>query len=340
MSQTQIDKWNKLAECPFNETVRFVFRLNEKELLILLQTAFVGLRIGWFIGLAWTYNIQHNTYHKKNLLSTKLFKNVGCKYATTALDTNKSLLYLFGENGHVNEVNLKTLEWKKCSHKFHDGSHARSLFIKGKFHIFGGWENVNSHFIWCPKEQNLKKICDLKTLKPGAVRMFDMHYLKSRDSVLLLYGKRQDVKLYKDYGMDSKLYLYSLLTKQCESLPIKLLINIKFSESVLTRDEKYVILCGGGHFYVVNLKEMSIIKKEISVPCIQTGKMIIVSDEKVEELLSFGYIRNCWNLPSFSNIIYPPFYLTQLMNSYFTKEMIHMISAASHFSINVDKIIV
>eukprot|EP01084_Bolivina_argentea_P182288 314718_1 len=156
-------KWNQLCNPPFHNYVANMFVLNENELLIVPEH--VNDSDQYFstsVSELWKYNIDNDTY--SNVVASTNVKN---RWYSASLNDDKSLLYLFGESGHIIQINLKTKKVTISNRKFHDGTHSQTLFINGKFHIFGGWKIENkSHFIWDENKQNLIEIYKFETMEP------------------------------------------------------------------------------------------------------------------------------------------------------------------------------
>eukprot|EP01084_Bolivina_argentea_P313128 542222_1 len=101
MAQTH---WTTRATPLFKPYTRVshIFKLNETELLIVLMCSIDNKLVS-----LWLYNFLNEK--KTEVFKASCFLGLDdiCHY-TSALDNNKSLLYLFGENGKIMKINLKT----------------------------------------------------------------------------------------------------------------------------------------------------------------------------------------------------------------------------------------
>ena len=79
------------------------------------------------------------------------------RYHTTSINNDKTLLYIYNEQGNIIEVDLINGIFNISSESYHDGSHSRSLYINNEFNIFGGWyrSTAKSHYILNKKEKKL-----------------------------------------------------------------------------------------------------------------------------------------------------------------------------------------
>ena len=59
----------------------------------------------------------------------------------------------------VTEKVIITGIFTKSHKEYHDGAHCKTLFINGKFHVFGGWNCENkAHYVWNEIDKDLKEI--------------------------------------------------------------------------------------------------------------------------------------------------------------------------------------
>eukprot|EP01084_Bolivina_argentea_P069844 127017_1 len=202
MTQSQIN-WTKNTNPSFSSSVSHIFKLNETELLIL---------VGWHtFDSLWTYNILNKNYTKMfDVLALFEIELDEVYNYTASLDNKKLLLYLFGENGKIVKINLRTEQIELSSQIYHDGSCSKSLFINNQFHIFGGWDKKDkSHFIWNENKQHLVGICKFEQIE-NTLYAHSIQYSKSKNSILIIQY------------MSKQIYLYSLSTNKITQFPMNL----------------------------------------------------------------------------------------------------------------------
>ena len=75
-------------------------------------------------------------------------------YNTTSIDSIKQTIYMFTGCGKIMEIDLETKGWKTSTDTFGRSYHSNSIFINGKYCIFGALEkNKEGYLCWDPKTQ-------------------------------------------------------------------------------------------------------------------------------------------------------------------------------------------
>ena len=114
---------------------------------------------------------------------------------------------------------------------------------------------------------------------------------------------------------------------------------------VSTKNDRYVILLGGygndQSIYIYDVKH-NVFKKS-KIKCQQRGEFnaLITNDMDRNNLLTFGYINNCYKLDNFSNVQLLPLYLIKIVAKYAFNQQIYLMSIhnGSRFKFNVDHIL-
>ena len=275
----------------------------------------------------WIYKIKQNCWIKWITFETQ------CNFATISVNDDETKLYMFGDPGFVIKIDLKTKEFIQSDQEFHDGSHCRSLFIDGKFHIFGGWDiKDKSHFIWNEKEQKLiemHKFDDIEDTK--YLHEQSMIYLPSTNKVLIMQIRRNSI------------YSYSLITNKCKQIAsLDSDIFDTFDQAVFTKDGKYAIclFLTDRKIAVIDLQSFKLNKSKIESLDTVAG-ICIVDDPERNDIMTHGFIRSCWNLVDFSNMVYPPDDIIKIISIFISCEMLYMLSAdhSVFFRISMDHIL-
>ena len=283
----------------------------------------------------WKYTIKQNKWIK-----SYDFPMEKCGYPTAALNHDKSTLYIFGDPGFILIMDLKNGKFMQTERKFHDGSHCRSLFINGQFHVFGGWdEEAKAHFVWNENLKNLIKIHDFNGMQHMTrLTSQQMIYLPSKQSALIIPSD----------GYHH--FLYSLETNKCDELSVKSddenLTERLISAAVITKGEKYII-CAGGRFqnrgiYVIDTETWKIYDPKIKCELSYVSACISNNDYKAE-MSVFGYIRYCWKLFELSgmDIDYPPRDVINMIKSFISYEIMYILDSTNKnlWSVHVDQIL-
>eukprot|EP01084_Bolivina_argentea_P017119 31973_1 len=312
--------------------------LNNEELLIVPYTTGANL--------LYKYNIKNNEFYPY----LKYPNGLDTRYNTASLNTNKTLLYILNTNGKVIEVDLK----KETFTTFNGysagvgfgmllcGAHAKSLFINGQFHVFGGWyRQTASHFIWDKQQQILKEIYKYKFI--------DINHALHKHAVLHIKRRKSVLIIVESQSFSDKIYEYSLMTNECNLLPLKLTDEMFDPYCVVSKNEQFVIINGNNSsdkctINILDLKQMVIRESKVNIPmCDETRVLqpVIINDDNMDELCVFGYVHKLWKLPQFTNMQQIPFYLIKLIKCWYSNEIIHIFntSGPGHWAINLDEIL-
>eukprot|EP01084_Bolivina_argentea_P092007 165585_1 len=275
----------------------------------------------------WNYNINNNSF-------TKWFecpKDIVCKHQTSALNEDKTILYMFGELGEIITVDLKTGKFTVVNdERYHDGSHSKSLFINGQFHIFGGWVNVNkSHFIWNEEEKQLIEMYKFKEMKNiGPLHRHSVMYCASQNTVLIIHWA------------NCTIYSYSLNTNECIQLPFEPSEHFKkyFEQAILTSNEQFVIcfINSASEIDILDLKTLTLKKSKVSMP-VSNGQIYLClrSNKGRADKVTNGYIRKYFDFV----LNFIPNDIIGIIQSFVCFEVIHLFNEESHLTINVDVLI-
>ena len=318
--------WQFLTDLPQTLTTHSkILVLNDDEIL-----AYYGDSAG-----TWTTKYPFCKYKisKNEWIEWFSLKALNCSYATCAFNHDKSKLYMFGDPGYIHKIDLETKEYTTSQQKYHDGSHSRSLFVNGQYHIFGGWgDEYKSHYIWNEEEQDLMEICKFDaSMIRGRLTAHSIFYLSSKQSILVI--PRYDA---------GNIALYSLATNKYDELHYEAKERNTIC-SVLTEDERYVICftSKGIQFireiFILDLNTMRFGKSKIESP--KARSVCIINDNYKREMCVFGYIRKCWNLPEFSGIDEAPNDIVMLIKSFVSFEMIYVLTPREFMCISVDDIL-
>ena len=323
------NQWDSLQhpsfDCISPSTYTNILLLNENELLMFDGASdYKGKQYALC-----KYNIKQNKWCKW----LKYPQHLRTNYATGSLNHDGSKLYIFGEAGHVFKFDLRSGQVIKSIKPFHDGTHCRSLFINGEFHIFGGWMSLNAaHFIWNEEDQDLKRIHDFdEEIATEDLTLHSVMYLSSKNTVLIM-----------PY-ISKSIYSYSLTTNECVQLELNVdKVSKAWAYAVLTGDKRYVILFSiDKSIYTLNLDTFDITKSKIICPFTNLGAVCIGNDNQNKVLVTFGYIRQCWKMSQFAEVRELPIDIIGIIKAYTLFETIYILDAKheTFWSINVDKLL-
>lgn len=326
--------WKSLQKFPVQGWVSIGFAspliLNDNELLV----------------VPWTdkskYLLKYIISENKCLKWIKYPTDLKSNYHTASLNESKTILYIYGNSCRVIEVDLITQTFKESPRKYHDGSYCRSLIINDKFHIFGGWmPEDNEHYIWDKNKQILESIYKFDEIElirhggsddgtPESMRDVYVQYLPSKNAILIIPGYTT-----------TYVYMYYPDKWDCRHKWDLTLDNEKRdADCVITADERFVIIFTR-RIQIIDLYKMCLRKTDIRPPNNKsTNKAVIRNDKYLQNIITFGFVRNCWKYPAFKGIDLLPVYLTKIIEKYYHYEVVHvLIEGGSHWTISVDRII-
>eukprot|EP01084_Bolivina_argentea_P100609 180588_1 len=194
-----------------------------------------------------------------------------------------------------------------------------------EIHIFCG-ETSNKYLIWKPNaidyelKHTFKEFQSLSN--PGLV------YLPNQNKLLLLGG--YDHRKWKETSINS-IYSFDFLkdkwTKESATLP-------KSMESfgcVVTTNEKYILMFGGSYnyvtmddIYIMDTLSMTIVKSNMKCPNNGDFYAHLEFGFMSNDLIVFGFIRNCWNRQEFVGLRKPSDDIIEMIQMFHFTEIIHL----------------
>ncbi len=120
--------------------------------------------------------------------------------------------------------------------------------------------------------------------------------------------------------------LYSYNRKQNEWLDVNVKIPaIDIGACVITGDQRYILNFGNQHIYVIDLMGKKCFESKIVAPCEQWYDVVIIKNNLRSELITFGFVRKCWNEYGIGLDIFPPQYIVRLIQLWVLHEDIHIM---------------
>eukprot|EP01084_Bolivina_argentea_P111923 199636_1 len=270
------------------------------------------------------YDIVKNKWFK---LQLNIPKDITATNVTSAFDQKTQNLYIyfgnkssFDQKAKIIKTNLKTNETNITNNVRNVGHSGRGIVLNDQFHMIGGCSSSTEHLLWDGNE--LKSQFDFSIGKSLHVSFFyfsqpGIAHIPSKNSLLCIGG-------YSGKCHDW-IYLYNTKCKTWTKLSQRLPVPMWFCGCVVSRNQKYVILLGGDYtdtIYVLDVATMKFRKSSIICPEKACVHAINMYDAEKDMLLTFGYIRNIFNLPQCNAMSFPPIYLINIISSYYSNEWI------------------
>ena len=120
---------------------------------------------------------------------------------------------------------------------------------------------------------------------------------------------------------------------------------------VKTRNERFIIILGGfdaqsngcDDIYIYDTNNNLFSQSKISCPAKSGFYATISNDPEGDELITFGFINDCYKSNNFQNVQVLPFYLIQLISHWLCIQEIYLlqygVKGGGHWKIDVDDIL-
>jgi hypothetical protein len=151
-----------------------------------------------------------------------------------------------------------------------------------------------------------------------------------------------------DGHVSDSVYCFSLLSKEWNKLQIKMPIKLHSFGIVKTRSERFVILFGGmqanaalsGDIWIFDTLKNVFTRSNLKTPSRGEFHAAIINDSgDKDEVLTFGFVSQCFKLKEFAAVQPLPFYLIQFISKWMQNQTVHLLANYGHWTINVDHIL-
>ena len=267
------------------------------------------------------YDFESDTWQK--LMDN--FSNFWYSGCQAAFDSDKCELWIANcdQLAHIKLNKNNELNIFNNLKKF--GVRGSCIFVQNTFYVIGGSLNT---FVsrW---DNSTKQYKDIAKMYGGArLSHFGLIHNESSNSLLLFGGYDYS----KSEFMDSILEYNIKQNKWCK-LPVSLPTPLWQCACVLAIRRKYVLIFGGefssnlydntyDEIYVYSVKQQKIRTSKVKCPVKGVFNAVTINDEKQDELLVIGFVRNEWRLSNIEYHYFPPYYLLKLMHSYYLNEFV------------------
>ena len=337
--------WILLNRCPFKSFSKPLI-VNHNEFIIVPSKAINSRSDGIY-----KYNITQNRYIK----IMDYPKDFICPCHDAIFNEKKQLIYVMTEFGgkrrqnygklfefDLNKKRITCLRIRRC------GRYPAMLMINDQINVIGGYDETK-HDIWKFDKNEawpIKEIFNFTEFSDG-LQGHRLIHIKSNGIVLLFGGENY-------HNIYDSLYQYSVSHKVWNKLNISMPKPLSHFGIVSTRCERYVIILGGivdvlnydvddsDDIFIYDTKNNSFSKSNVLCPKKAAYHAIIINDMDHDEVLTFGYIRDCYKKDSFADLQVLPPHLIRFILNWVCYEYIHLIEnqgIPDHSKINVDHIL-
>eukprot|EP01084_Bolivina_argentea_P072619 131857_1 len=204
-------------------------------------------------------------------------------------------------------------------------------------------ENGN-HYIYNATQQ-FNKITTFKPLEK--LFFYGLIYLKSKKAVLLCGGHKFG------FVFQDSIFLFSCIDSTWKELSIKIPLKLSGFGIVATTNEQYVIILGGwcggqlysDHIFIYDTRNNTFSQSKIKCPVKGMYRAIIMNNSNRDEVVSYGFMRDCYKSENFINVQLLPENLTKIICCYYCYEEVYLLKkcqctgTSEHWKISVDYIL-
>ena len=285
---------------------------------------------------------KYNSIHKQ---WSKIFDYPDLSYFTSvghrsAIDIKNQIVYACSRSKLL-KIDLNTKTMKIIYLNYYVGNFPGTIFANDSLHIIGGVLN-NSHWI-----------LDKSTLMLNEAHNFEDDDQRIASKAIYFKRHKSILSTCSAFEEDGKIRATSITEFKNNKWNIfkdtqdKELFN---SSIIATKNENYLIFVSGGNFnsiFVYDVRKDVMIKSDIKKPTNDFSCVIITRNDDRDNLLTFGFVGECYKKREYKNIQKLPFYLIKMIDSWVCFETVHLLidshgvrcEPRTHWTIDVDKII-
>eukprot|EP01084_Bolivina_argentea_P015570 29176_1 len=206
------------------------------------------------------------------------------------------------------------------------------------------------HYVY-DKTNKFQKLTTFNAL--SGRRDQEIIYMKSKKSILAFGGNgpfpRNPITNIIPFGIHRSIYQWT--DSQWTELNIKTPTALCGCGLVATTNERYIIILGGTDailgsnyadaIFIYDTRNNVFVKSKIKCPEEAEYNAILMNDSKRNEMITFGFVRDCYKAETFVGVRSLPQYLIKIVCCYFCIEEIYLLKRNSglHWKINVDCIL-
>ena len=268
----------------------------------------------------------------------------------STIDQKQQIIYVCNEQSQLLKINLINKSIEIMSYKANFGAFPRIIFFNDKIHIIGGIGiKRGKHNIFCRTRNEFDEIYDFNRSTEHGFQSHFTWISKPRASII--------TTTYDHNNKKSPVSVIEFKNNKWTNIDIKNCKYLLGSSIISTTNGDYFIFLSGCEntpnfkchqlIFVYYVKHKKLAKSNITTPATDAiGKATLTRNEEFEDLLTFGYVHDCYKIKNFKNMRMIPFYLIQLIGKWICYETIHLFTVQNdkdrtkkHWTIDVDKII-
>eukprot|EP01084_Bolivina_argentea_P251649 422125_1 len=328
-------KWEKIHSFP-RRLMSNLIGLNNHDIICAAPNVFGKQSNGIY---------KFNKYLNKWILFIQYPNNFVSTGHTLCLNNITNELFLYGSEGKLMKINLNTHEFIIITDLPSFGSYPPTIIISNNFHIICGSKN-NKHLLWnnnTSKFQALHSFNKILNKSNNELYGQTLVYIPSQKALLLFGGGSSN--LYRKW-----IWKYSLNNNSWGKIAMRLPYSFFKTACILTKDEKYIIMLGGGisdygnlrYIHVMNLNTMLIQRSNVNLPTRNPVHVGLIKNMNIPYLVN-GFMKMFYN--TCANEIYKrfPLELIRCIMTWVGQEIwcIHVVDriTSEHWKIGVNSIL-
>ena len=282
------------------------------------------------------YNSIHNKWYKIINYSNNFITSTH----SSTTDRKNNIMYIANCISKLYKIDLNAKIIKLLAHP-------GLLLMKDKIHLIGA-KRIYKHLLYDQNVDKYKLICNFK----------DNGIMASTSSIYLTSTQTAFTTAYnRDNPMDP-VSIMEFKDNKWSDLNIQNCDLLYQSCILSTLNQDYLLFIGGttdiefkihDNIFVYHIKNKKLMKSDIKIPYKGCPVGAITTNDDRDELLTFGFVRNCYKIFSLSDNVQPlPFYLIKFIQKWVCYENLHLIFVSkklhgykptTHWMIGVDIII-
>ena len=292
------------------------------------------------------YSLDTKVWIKHHIKSS--FPAVSLLYQCAVMDSKQQIIFIVHRLGAIAILKLKDdkteskIEIVDGINGIGSGFGSQGITIDHELHIIGANDN-DKHIKY---DTVTHKVHDLHHIHHSHKVSNVMHQriIKIKNKILM-FGGQTDSNA-GDKFID-KIYEWDMFTNEWTELSVRLPKPLSGFGCTSILNDQYVALFGGysntGKQYAIfiySIRERIIRRSKIVCPWPGDHHAFAMNNRSIDELVTFGFIRNTWSQSGINDQLFPPRYLIKIICGFYWSEEVHLINihSGAHHSIDVFKL--
>ena len=259
--------------------------------------------------------------YPKDLISTSHY---------AAFDAKTKIIYICNDQSKLLRIDLNSKSIETTSANVYFGRFPGVVFTDDTLHVIARFE----HFVFDASNNKFKLLHDSFDEK----KLLSPHLAQSKSIITTMYNGNNKTVSVVEYKNNKWI---DLDIKNCDD---------SFASHIIESSAgDYIIFVGGMNIttyamipsiFVYDVKYKKLMKSDI--PTAETESftgLVLTRNKDNEDVLTFGFVRDCYKMKQLRNTQSVPFYLIKFIGKWICYEIVHMIGHERHWTIDMDEIV-